>query len=92
MLAELRYTGDPRHGFSRSRGCAECYESGYRGRTGVYELFEMTPETRNMINHGSTLEELRAARTGPTLLSEGLRLAANNVTSLEEVGRVALVD
>lgn len=92
LLDELHYTGDPRHGFARSRGCAECYESGYRGRTGVYELFEMTPNTRTLINQGVDLETLRRARTGPSLLSEGIQLAVNNVTSLEEVGRVALVD
>ncbi|MCA9139594.1 MAG: Flp pilus assembly complex ATPase component TadA [Planctomycetales bacterium] len=92
LLDELHYTGDARHGFARSRGCAECYESGYRGRTGVYELFEMTPRTRTLINQGVDLETLRGARTGPTLLSEGLQLAVNRVTSLEEVGRVALVD
>ena len=92
MLSELKYTGDPRNGFSRSRGCAECYESGYRGRTGVYELFEMTPDVRTLINRGAALDELRQSRSGPTLLTEGLRLAEENITSLEEVGRVALVD
>ena len=92
MLNELRFDGDMRQGFSRSRGCAECFESGYRGRSGVYELFEMTPDIRSMINDGAALEQLRGARNGPTILSEGLRLAANHVTSLEEVGRVALVE
>lgn len=92
LLEELHFTGDKRHSFARSRGCAECFESGYRGRTGIYELFEMTPETRSLINEGVDLETLRRARTGPSLLSEGIKLAEGNVTSLEEVGRVALVD
>lgn len=92
LLDELHYTGDPRHGFARSRGCAECYESGYRGRTGVYELFELTPEIRAMINDGADLETLRRSRIGPTLLEEGIKLAERKATSLEEVGRVALVD
>ncbi|MDV6033533.1 MAG: type II secretion system protein GspE [Phycisphaera sp. RhM] len=92
MLEELHYVGDPRQGFARSRGCGECYESGYRGRSGVYELFEMTPDIRTLINDGADLETLRRSRTGPSLLSEGIELAKNKVTSLEEVGRVALVD
>ncbi|MDM4016573.1 GspE/PulE family protein [Roseiconus lacunae] len=92
LLEQLHYEGDLRHGFARSRGCADCFESGYRGRTGVYELFEITPAIRTLINDGADLESLRSIRTGPTLISEGLRLAEQHLTSLEEVGRVALVD
>jgi type II secretory ATPase GspE/PulE/Tfp pilus assembly ATPase PilB-like protein len=90
ILKELHFQGDVRHAFARSRGCSQCYESGYRGRTGVYELLECTPQIRSLINSESNLDQLRAAQTGPTLLTEGLRLAQANVTSLEEVGRVAL--
>ncbi|TWT93981.1 GspE/PulE family protein [Stieleria varia] len=92
LLEQFHYQGDVRHGFARSRGCTECFESGYRGRSGIYELFECTQPIRTLINNGADLEQLRAAQQGPTLLSEGLRLAEANVTSLEEVGRVALVD
>ncbi|NND97052.1 MAG: Flp pilus assembly complex ATPase component TadA [Pirellulaceae bacterium] len=92
LLDEIHYVGDSRHAFARSRGCSQCYESGYRGRSGVYELFECTPDIRSLINDNCSLDQLRAAQTGPTLLSEGLRLAENSVTSLEEVGRVALSD
>ncbi|OYP35693.1 GspE/PulE family protein [Rhodopirellula sp. MGV] len=92
LLQQLHYQGDSRHGFARSRGCSECFESGYRGRTGVYELFEITPAIRTLINNGADVESLRAVRSGATLLSEGLRLAEQHLTSLEEVGRVALVD
>ncbi|QDT10010.1 GspE/PulE family protein [Planctomycetes bacterium K23_9] len=90
LLEELHYQGDPRHTFARSRGCSQCYESGYRGRSGVYELFECTAQIRSLINSDSNLDQLRAAHVGPTLLSEGLRLAESRATSLEEVGRVAL--
>lgn len=92
LLEELHYTGDPRTAFARSRGCSACYESGYKGRSGVYELFECTPEIRTLINSDSNLDQLRAAHVGPTLLTEGLRLAESCTTSLEEVGRVALTD
>ena len=92
LLEELHYNGDSRHAFARSRGCSECYESGYRGRVGVYELFECTPDVRTLINSESNLDQLRAAQTGPPLLSEGLQLAQACTTSLEEVGRVTLSD
>jgi type IV pilus assembly protein PilB len=92
LLEEMHYQGDVRHPFAHSRGCSKCFESGYRGRSGIYELLECTPRVRTMINDGASLDELRLVHTGPTLLSEGLRLAAASVTSLEEVGRVALTD
>lgn len=92
LLAELNYTGDSRSPFARSRGCSQCFETGYRGRSGVYELFECSPEVRHLINSEAGLDELRTAHHGPTLISEGLRLAESGITSLEEVGRVALSD
>jgi type II secretory ATPase GspE/PulE/Tfp pilus assembly ATPase PilB-like protein len=92
LLDQLHFTGDPRHTFARSRGCSQCYESGYRGRSGVYELLECTPEIRSMINGDANLDQLRSAHNGPTLLSEGLRLAESCTTSLEEVGRATLSD
>lgn len=92
VLEDLRYNGDVRHPFAWSRGCSNCFESGYRGRTGIYELLESNPELRNLINDGATLEQLRAAHSGPSLISEGLQLAADGITSLEEVGSVALAD
>jgi type IV pilus assembly protein PilB len=92
LLEEFQYAGSVRHPFSRSRGCSQCYESGYRGRTGIYELFESTPQLRDMINSEASLDALRAHHRGPTLFSEGMRLAEAGMTSLEEVGRVAMSD
>ena len=92
LLEEMRYSGDVRHPFAWSRGCSSCFESGYRGRTGIYELLESNAVMRTLINDGATLDQLRAAHNGSTLLNEGLRLAADGITSLEEVGCVALAD
>tara|TARA_R110002049_G_scaffold27321_3_gene94416 strand:+ start:53385 stop:55259 length:1875 start_codon:yes stop_codon:yes gene_type:complete len=92
LLEGLNYDGNLRHAFARSRGCSQCFEVGYRGRTGIYELLQCDTEMRHLINTNATLDQLRAALHGPTLLSEGMRLAEAGVTSLEEVGRVALTD
>ena len=92
MLQELRYEGESRHTFARSRGCTQCSETGFRGRSGIYEVLQINALLRSMINDGANLDQLREAHEGPTLLSEGLRLAADGKTSLEEVGRVALSD
>ena len=44
LLEEMHYQGDARHSFARSRGCSQCFESGYRGRSGIYELLESNGE------------------------------------------------
>jgi type IV pilus assembly protein PilB len=92
VLQEMDYSGNVRHAFARGRGCSQCFESGYRGRVGVYELLQCNSSLRALINEGANLDTLRQAHLGPTLLSEGMRLAATGVTSLEEVSRVALSD
>jgi type IV pilus assembly protein PilB len=92
LLQEMHYRGDTRHTFARSRGCSQCFESSYRGRTGIYELLQCDAILRGLINEGANLDQLRGAHKGPTLLTEGMRLASQGITSLEEVGRVALAD
>ena len=92
LLDELEYTGNTRHPFARSRGCSQCFEVGYRGRTGIYELLPCDAELRELINTNATLDQLRQAHHGPSLLREGMRLAEAGITSLEEVGRVARTD
>lgn len=92
LLEKMHFTGDSRQGFARSRGCSNCFQTGYRGRTGIYELLECDGQLRRLINEGASADELRSAHQGPTLLSEGLRLAASGITSVEEAGRVALTE
>ncbi|TWU59892.1 Type II secretion system protein E [Rubripirellula tenax] len=92
LLAEMKYEGDTRHPFAQSRGCTQCFESGYRGRSGIYEMLESDSTLRGLINAGADLDAIRAAHTGQTLMTEGLRLAADGITSLEEISRVAMAD
>ncbi|HEV8445258.1 MAG TPA: ATPase, T2SS/T4P/T4SS family [Gemmatimonadaceae bacterium] len=76
----------------KGAGCAECRGTGYRGRTGVYELLVMDNELRLEVQRRRGSEELRAmavAKGMRTLLDDGLRAAREGVTSLDEVLRVA---
>jgi len=72
-------------------GCPACAQSGYRGRTGVYELMVADDEVRELI-HGRAAESALLAvarRTGlRSMREDGERLVAEGVTSLEEVLRV----
>jgi type IV pilus assembly protein PilB len=95
LLRELKYGGDMRRGFIRGAGCSKCFDTGHHGRTGIYEVMRVSPEIRlAMLQHDSAeaIRKLHLAQGGTTLLREGLRLAEEGVTSLEEVGRVAMIE
>lgn len=71
-------------------GCRACGNSGYHGRTAIYEVLPVSSEIRKLI--GRTTEEIHdeAVAAGMiTLEQDGHRIALTGVTSLEEVRRVA---
>lgn len=71
-------------------GCAACGHTGYRGRTGIYELLGMNDGLRHMIHDRTAEQALReqAVRNGmKTLRQDGLRLVVSGKTSLEELLR-----
>jgi type IV pilus assembly protein PilB len=73
-----------------SRGCTECHNSGYRGRTAVYEVMSIQNGLSDMIARSSTASELRTqARVNgmSTLREAALNKARRGQTSLAEVLR-----
>ncbi len=73
-------------------GCPECNQTGYRGRTGVYELFTLSDAARRLIHDGASEAALREIAGGSgwiSLYDDGLRWVAAGETTLEEVMRVA---
>jgi type II secretory ATPase GspE/PulE/Tfp pilus assembly ATPase PilB-like protein len=90
VTARLRLPADGK--YWKGAGCPQCFNSGHRGRQGLYEMFEIGPEARQLMERNVTAGELRAlrVRTGETtLFEEGMIAAATGLTSLEEVLRVA---
>ena len=90
----LRDLGLPEAGargkkFAKGEGCAECFGTGYSGRTGIYEVVEVNDVVRRAIAEGSTEQELAdlAAKAAPTLLRSGIAKAQAGVTTPEEVLR-----
>ena len=72
----------------RGAGCSACRNTGYMGRSAVYELFPITAQVRQMIYDRADLETLRrhAAEAGmDSLRRSGLRKVADHITTLEEV-------
>ncbi|MEM4407256.1 MAG: GspE/PulE family protein [Candidatus Caldarchaeum sp.] len=76
--------------FLKGRGCPECRGTGYKGRTGVFELFLGTPEMRSAIARGAEHGEIMAAarRQGmQTMLEDGRNKILQGLTTPEEVIR-----
>ncbi len=73
------------------KGCGACFDSGYSGRVGVYELLEINDALRTLIAKNATAVEIRAAAQHKgvrSLEEEGHRLAGLGVTTQAEVARV----
>ena len=74
-----------------AQGCEHCSGTGYTGRRAVFEVLDVTEETRHMISAGATEAEIEGrARAGgmTTLIEDGIRAALAGQTSLQEVLRV----
>jgi len=75
----------------RAVGCGACNFSGYRGRTGIYELLTVDDNLRRMIHDVAAERELRDAAVASGMVrlrDDGLRWVRDGVTSLDEVLRV----
>ena len=73
-------------------GCARCNFTGYRGRSGIYELMMIDEAVRALIlknADSNTIKKAAVATQGMALLREdGVKKAARGLTTLEEVMRV----
>jgi general secretion pathway protein E len=72
-------------------GCPECVDTGFKGRTGVFELLVLDGVIREMVCRHASAPDIKAAaqRAGMVTLREaGERIAREGVTTREEVGRV----
>jgi len=76
--------------FYRGRGCQNCNNTGFKGRTGLYELMPMNDQLRELIQRGCSTEQLRdtALQTGMrSLRKAGLEKVYSGITSIDEVIR-----
>jgi type II secretory ATPase GspE/PulE/Tfp pilus assembly ATPase PilB-like protein len=76
-------------------GCEKCRNNGYKGRMGIFELFLVDDEVRQMINTGLTTTQLRsrARELGMrTLREDGIRKVLAGITSGSEVVHTTMSD
>lgn len=75
----------------RAVGCPRCQGTGYRGRVGIYELVDVTPELQELVLRRAPAEQMRALvaqQGGRTLREDGLAKARQGLTTVDEVVRV----
>jgi MSHA biogenesis protein MshE len=91
LRAELKEHADSVRLF-HGKGCSHCNGMGYRGRTGVYELLEMTQAVVDASNHPDPGHFLRAAQAemgGETLRRHAVQLAVQGRTTVAEAMRIS---
>ncbi len=77
--------------FYHGQGCTACFQTGYRGRSGAYELLVIDDNIRGLIMSGADSSEIRrkAVEQGmTTLLRDGVHKVVKGITTVDEVLRV----
>jgi general secretion pathway protein E len=77
--------------FYRGQGCANCMDTGYRGRTGIYEVLVLDDEIRNLIlskTDANTIKNRSVEKGMITLKQDGAAKVTRGLTTTEEVLRV----
>ena len=75
----------------RARGCSDCSQTGYKGRTGLFEVLEVTDDLRALIKGKRASDAYKKVlhHIGlPTLRRDGIRKVVAGITTIDEVMRV----
>jgi len=97
QLMELQLVPDDVRGkkFYYGRGCSKCNGTGYRGRTGIFEIMVFNDEIRDLIMHQASTAVLRAAgqKAGMRLLRDnGLVAIYDGITTIDEVVKETMME
>ena len=79
----------------RGKGCAECRNTGYRGRTAIFEMIPLSRDLRGLVYDNANEDEIREAalKNGMTALREaGIKRVLDGTTTLEEILRSTVED
>lgn len=94
-LVDLVNMGSERDAkFYKGRGCHMCFDSGYRGRTGVFEILPITAHIRDRISEGVTGSMLRREVASDEIYTpmivNGRQLVREGITTVEELVRTII--
>lgn len=95
VLQELGADENERVRLSKGKGCNECYDSGFKGRTGLFELLEVDEGLQGLILKNPSIDTLKKYLRGNghrTLKRLGYDKVLKGFTTVEEVQRVSSID
>ena len=93
VLRELSL--EPEARLYRGRGCQYCYQSGFRGRSGVFEIMKVSDELRRLVLGKESAGVIReaAVKEGMTSLKRaGLEKVLDGISTIDEVRRAVYVE
>jgi type II secretory ATPase GspE/PulE/Tfp pilus assembly ATPase PilB-like protein len=76
-------------------GCDKCFQTGYRGRTGIYELMLISSEIQNLVyqrTSAGVIKKMALDAGLQTLRMDGARKVRAGITTIQEVLRVTQAD
>lgn len=93
--SEIGYFSTPPEKLHRAKGCSKCRNSGYLGRTGIFELLLMDNKVRQLITSrqdSQIIKEYAVGQGMKTLYMDGIDKVSKGYTTLQEVLRVIQKD
>jgi len=81
--------------FYYGRGCSKCNGTGYRGRTGIFEIMVFNDEIRDLVMNQASTNVLRSAaqKSGMRLLRDnGLTAIYNGITTIDEIAKETMME
>ncbi|MDD4844933.1 MAG: ATPase, T2SS/T4P/T4SS family [Anaerotignum sp.] len=95
-LYSLGLSPNNEYSFYRGAGCPHCFNTGYRGRIGVFEILVLDKKIKNAISNGAKREELaemiRKDENFVSLAENCKRLVLEGVTTVDEAKRITNVE
>ena len=75
----------------RTKGCEHCFNTGYRGRIGIFEILQLESRLKSLILKSFDANRIQEEATAMNLVSlrkDGIQKVLNGTTTIEEVLRV----
>jgi len=95
MLAKINLEAGKEHKFHHGKGCKTCRNTGYLGRSGIFEILVVDEAIKDLILSNASSSEIRQAaiKAGmKTLREDGMEKVFEGITSIDEVLRVTQLD
>jgi type IV pilus assembly protein PilB len=95
LLEQLGWTDDKKMRLVKGKGCPACYDSGYKGRIGIFEFMEVDSDLKSLILENPSVEQIREFHGKAhysSLKMEGHRKVKEGLTSVAEISRAVYIE